>query len=202
MGYSAAMTAALDPNAPFRIARPTRAHALALARALFVRGDRLDMQSLAGQLGIGRTTLYRWVGDRDQLLGSVLAQLAGETAQLVAEQADGDGLDRALDTIRRFMTVTSSFPPLIEFAQREPEVALRVLLAQHSAVTQQLRLFFRTALDANLAPPVADDELVEVITQLATALEWSPIIVGEPPAIDRAIRLMRSVLAERPHDRR
>lgn len=196
------MTATLDPSAGFRIERPARAHALALARALFVRGDRIDMQSLAGQLGIGRSTLYRWVGDRDQLLGVVLAQLAGETAQLVAEQAEGEGLERALDTIRRFMTVTSSFPPLIEFAQREPEVALRVLLAQHSEVTQQLRLFFRTALDENLAGPRADDELVEVITQLATALEWSPIIVGEPPAIDRAIRLMRSVLAERSHDRR
>jgi AcrR family transcriptional regulator len=187
-------TAVGDGAGVVQVVRPSREHVLALARELFLRGERIDMAALAAQMGIGRTTLYRWVGDRDQLLGDVLAGLADETARRVADQADGIGLDRALGTIRRFMEVTSSFPPLAEFAQREPGAALRILLAEDSAVTAQLRRFFRVTLDAYLPPPPADDELVEVVTQLATALEWAPVAIGEQPAIDRAIRLMRSVV--------
>lgn len=186
------------PDAPapveIRVQRPTREHAIALAQDRFVRGDRVDMVSLAEALDIGRTTLYRWVGDRDQLLGEVLARLTRYTARRVADEATGEGLERALDTIRRFMTVSSDFEPLAEFARREPDAALRILLAEHSPVTRALREFFRNTLDDNLPPPPADDELVEVITQLGTAMEWSPIIIGEPPAIDRALRLMRSVV--------
>lgn len=179
-----------------RIERPTREHALSLAQERFVRGERVDMVSLADDLGIGRTTLYRWVGDRDQLLGEVLARLTRYTARRVSREAAGTGLERALEIIRRFMTVTSEFGPLAEFTRREPEAALRILLAEDSPVTQALREFFRRALDDNLPPPPVDDELVEVITQLGTAMEWSPIVIGEPPAIERAIRLMRAVVAE------
>lgn len=181
-------------TAAVRIERPNREHVLRHARHLFVRGERIDMRSVAADLGIGRTTLYRWVGDRDQLLGDVLARLSDETAEQVAAQATGTGLDRALDTIRRFMHITSSFPPLAEFAQREPGAALRILLADDSAVTAQLRRFFHRTLDEHLPPAPAADELVEVVTQLATALEWAPVAIGEPPAIDRALRLMRSVI--------
>src|SRR5262245_27507707 len=54
----------------------TPADALRAARRRFLRGQRLDMNELARDLGIGRATLYRWVGGRDQLLGEALWSLA------------------------------------------------------------------------------------------------------------------------------
>src|SRR3954454_15443128 len=86
-----------------RLERPSQAHALRFARALVERGERLDMQELAASLGVGRTTLYRWVGDREHLIADVFAQLTDELFVLCAEEARGRGLDRAIDTIRRFM---------------------------------------------------------------------------------------------------
>src|SRR5262250_2773875 len=38
----------------------------------FVAGQRLDMRSLARRLGVARATLYRRVGNREQLLDEVL----------------------------------------------------------------------------------------------------------------------------------
>ena len=52
--------------------RPTPRDAFRLARRTLLDGQRLDMQALAGQLGINRVTLYRWVGSREQLLVDVL----------------------------------------------------------------------------------------------------------------------------------
>src|SRR5215207_5843301 len=80
--------------------RPTRADALALARKQFLAGERVDMQILAARLNVGRTTLYRWVGDREQLLGEMLCELANELLARTAAQATGTGLDRFLASIR------------------------------------------------------------------------------------------------------
>ena len=55
--------------------RPTRDDAIALARDRFLGGERVEMGALAAELGIGRTTLYRWVGEREDLIEEVLAGL-------------------------------------------------------------------------------------------------------------------------------
>ncbi|NED58050.1 hypothetical protein G3I24_45065, partial [Micromonospora aurantiaca] len=53
----------LGTPAAGRDGHPGRRRAIGLARAKFMAGERLDMQGLAGELGIDRTTLFRWVGN-------------------------------------------------------------------------------------------------------------------------------------------
>ncbi|WP_143664434.1 QsdR family transcriptional regulator [Streptomyces sp. NRRL B-24572] len=175
------------------LARPSREQALDFAKRMFVHGDRVDMRTLAGALGVGRTTLYRWVGDREQLIGHVLAELTRQTWLAVADHAEGEGLERALDTLRRFMVATADFPPLRQFAQNEPAVALRVLMAENGAVSAALREGIARAMAENLTAEV-DPERIDILVQLGTAMEWAPVVIGEAPAIDRAIALMRSLL--------
>ena len=50
--------------------------ALREGRRRFLAGQRVDMSELATALGISRATLYRWVGDREQLLGEILWSFA------------------------------------------------------------------------------------------------------------------------------
>ena len=162
---------------------------------LFVRGQRVDMQTLAAALGVGRTTLYRWVGDRERLIAEVLGALTDQTWELAAAPATGEGLERVLDTIRRFMQVTADFPPLRHFAEREPALALRILLSQDGVVADRLRAGARRTLEENL--PNAghiSPETVDILVQVGTALEWTPIAIGEEPEIQRAIVLMRAAL--------
>lgn len=179
------------------IERPTRKHALHLAQLMFADEERVDMRSVADRLGVGRTTLYRWVGSRDQLLGEVLAQLSDQTwtrvSDRVAKRADCSGVTQALEVIRLFMLETSQWMPLRTFAQREPSTALRVLMSPGSPVVDSLRRGFRRAFEENVDPGDAelDAELLDVMVQLATALEWSPVIINQEPAIERAIGLMR-----------
>ena len=58
--------------------RATEADAVAVARDLFLADERVDMNTVAGRLGVSRATLHRWVHTRERLLDTVLGQLAGE----------------------------------------------------------------------------------------------------------------------------
>ena len=86
---SPALTQALAGTALSRTV-PTPAAAFARARQLFTAGERLDMGRLADDLGVARTTLYRWTGDRDRLLADVLwAETKGGLDALKAVAALG-----------------------------------------------------------------------------------------------------------------
>jgi AcrR family transcriptional regulator len=171
--------------------RPNRGHALEHARTLFLRGERVDMGTLSSALGIGRTTLYRWVGDRERLMGDVLAELIDRTWDRVIDEAEGKGDERAMDAGRRFMELTANFPPLRQFAEREPQLALRVLLAPDGVVADRIRAGFQRALEVNGVD--VDPELVDIAVQAGTALEWTPIAIGGEPEIERAGRLIRGL---------
>lgn len=167
-----------------------------MARAFFVRGLRVDMQTLAEKLGVGRTTLYRWVGDRERLLGDVLGELTAETWLSVEAETKGAGLDRVIGVLRSFMVATSTFGPLRTFCRGEPQLALRILLAPDGAVPRQLHSGIGLLLSNHLAgfDVEANRDTIDTIVQVGTALQWAPIVIGEGPAIDRALRLIRSLL--------
>src|SRR2546427_296007 len=57
-----------EPAPPSRRGRPpaaSREDVLALAMHRYLRGRRVDVQAIASELGLGRTTIYRWFGSRD-----------------------------------------------------------------------------------------------------------------------------------------
>ncbi len=185
-------------SAPFPapLRRPDPEVALEYATRIFVSGERLDMQTLAAALGVGRTTLYRWVGGREEVLGDVLASLSREVWAGCQAHATGEGVERALDTFRRFMDHTSQFPALRDFARREPALALKLLMQPDGPVAESLRDGVAAALRETL-PDQHDrisDEIVDILVQVGTALEWAPVIIGDPPPLDRAMRLVRALL--------
>jgi AcrR family transcriptional regulator len=182
-----------------RLERATREHAVQFARVQFERGERIDMQTLAGALGVGRTTLYRWVGDREQLIAELFARLTDELWTAISAEPPRAGIDGALDTIRRFMTLTAGFAPLRDFAQREPTVALRILVSPRSPVQDRIRAGVTATLERSLPPeqlPIPVD-VIDVLVQVGAGLQWTPIVIGDPPDIDRALELGRAVLESR-----
>lgn len=173
-----------------------REDAIRLARQHYLAGQRIDMQSLATELGIGRTTLYRWVGDRDRLISEMLSEMVIEVIRAAIVEAKGDGLDRTIDGMRRFMVTTAGFAPLRHLVQTEPELGLRVMLAPGSGVSQAITTELTAEIEST-RPEWAGEkasELADVLTQIGMAYEWVNIAVRSEPEIDRAIRAMETLI--------
>lgn len=184
----------LQASAGGAFRRPTREHAIELARAHFLAGERIEMGSLAAELDIGRTTLYRWVGEREQLLGEVFGRIVDQWVAEVEPDARGFGIERFLDVISRYLRLAVASAPLTEFTQREPALAMRVLInrggpvAEHSVseVRRMLREF-----DPDLRVP---DEIVDAIWMISISHVWALIATEQAPDVDRAMFLIRTLL--------
>src|SRR5256885_12429894 len=93
----------------------SRDDVLAAALYRYLRGRRVDVQAIASELGLGRTTIYRWFGSRDELLGGVIARAAEPVLREAREGARGQ-CGRALpDTFARFNRRLADAPALRQF---------------------------------------------------------------------------------------
>jgi AcrR family transcriptional regulator len=152
------------------------------------------MGSLAADLDIGRTTLYRWVGEREELLDEVLGGLVDEWFALVEPEARGEGRDRVLDVVRRFLEYAAAFPPLSGFAEREPALALRLLLDRDGLVVERSQGAVREVLDRCEPGLEVPDRFIEAIDLTSVGLVWANIAIGRPPDIDGAVDLTETLL--------
>ncbi|MCB0869807.1 MAG: hypothetical protein KDB52_03155 [Solirubrobacterales bacterium] len=173
-----------------------RDDAIRLARRHYLALERVDMQSLAFELGIGRTTLYRWVGDRDKLISEMLSGMVIEVIRTAIDEAEGEGLERILDGMRRFMVTTAGFAPLRHLIQTEPELGLRVMLAPGSGVSTAITTELQAEIEKTRPGWEGEKaaELADVLTQIGMAYEWGNIAVRSEPEIDRAIRAMDTLV--------
>jgi AcrR family transcriptional regulator len=179
------------------IRRPELQDALDLAQATFVSGVRVEMGALASQLGISQPTLYRWVGTREQLLARVLERLTDEFLAVALADAEGDGDERVLDFVRRMMNATAAFQPGVTFIAREPQLALRLVLAETGAVHRSLARALRTAITETRPPEqaLALQSHVDLAIQVCTGLQWASIAVGDNPQVEGAVEIVRALLA-------
>ncbi|MFN8151682.1 MAG: QsdR family transcriptional regulator [Solirubrobacterales bacterium] len=178
--------------------RPTADDALALARDQFLAGERVEMGALAAQLGINRTTLYRWVGEREQLMGTLFSALIDEWLEAVRAERDYAGVEGFLDILRGVLELGAEFEPLTEFTRREPALAMRVLSDRSGAVAANADATISRLL-SEVAPEVDPPEsVIRAISVVSRTLVWANIATDQEPDVDGVIDLSRTVLESSP----
>src|SRR5580704_11843131 len=85
-----------------RTAAASQEQVLELAMHRYLRGRRVDVHELATELGLGRTTIYRWFGSRDRLIGEVIWRAAQPLLQRARRASGGGGGTALLETFDRF----------------------------------------------------------------------------------------------------
>lgn len=172
----------------------------AAAVAAYLAGRRLDMQSLARDLGVGRATLYRRAGNREQLLDQVIwwrgrRMVAG---QLLAT-AHLRGVARIAAVVSGALRAIEGDRPLHAFISSEPDAALRILtgsrsVAGHGMATALGNLIdlerSRGAFDADLDTPT----LAYAIIRISEGFLYADVIADRQPDIGRAITVIQALL--------
>ena len=111
------------------ISRATPADAFRRARRMWLKGERIH---LSDDLGIGRATLFRWVGNKDLLIGEVLWSLYDPLRLEAIANTPGKGVDFIVGVYRRTNSTILHFEPLRRFINQDPEYALKILTSSQS----------------------------------------------------------------------
>ena len=178
----------------------TRRAAINAATQAYLNGDAVDMSALAAQLGIGRSTLYRLVGNRDDLLEIVLAEATERTFRRAAASATADGgTDLVLDVINRFMHAVIDAEPLQALCKREPLVFIRLALlpgaVEQIAATQMAELLQTEVTAGRLEASLPATTLSQAIVRMCDAHLYAPLFGGAEPEIDTALDLVAALLS-------
>lgn len=176
--------------------RATEEDAYALAREMFLAGERVDMQTLAAQLGISRATLHRWVQTRENLLDHVLGRLAVEYFAMGRAEASGTPDDVLCVTVGAIADAALGSDAIRGFVEREPELALRLMLNDRSRVRRQLVRDMR-ALVAEVLPDEAAalDGFADAAIEVGLALLWPYLVAGDQPTGRHLTDVTRTLLA-------
>jgi AcrR family transcriptional regulator len=186
-----------------RPAGASRADVLALATHRYVRGRRVDMREIAGELGVGRTTIYRWFGSRDRLLGEVIWRAAEPLLAAARKRARGSGGEALLDTFDRFNRALVGAPALLRFVEHEREAAVRVLVSGTGTVQPRIVAAITELIDAEVtagryAPPVEPATLGYALVRLAEAFLFNDAAAGMRGDVDRLNEVQAALLGVSP----
>jgi AcrR family transcriptional regulator len=168
----------------------------------YLRGRRIDVQAIAAELGLGRATIYRWFGSREDLIGEVLVRAAEPLLDAARTKARGRGGRALLDTFDRFNRSLADAPALRTFVEQERDAALRIITAggvvQPRIVARITALIEEEAEAGRYDPPVEPATLGYAIVRLAEAFLFNDTAAGMRGDVDRLREVEAALLGVSP----
>jgi len=169
------------------------------ARRQFLRGERLEIQTLAEELGVSRATAYRWAGNVDLLTGRIIAQIVEVTHARCVREARGKGWDRIVDANARGLRYIAASKPYQRFLARDPETALRIVATkegpvQATTVRLQQALIEEEARRGRIKLRVDAHTLAYAVVRLCESFLYADLVAGEEPDVDKAVEVLRLLL--------
>jgi AcrR family transcriptional regulator len=175
-----------------------RRRAIDAATSVYLAGEKLDMSSLADDLGASRATLYRWVGNRDDLLSVVLSEATERTYRKAIEQAQGSGTTYLLDFFDAVMRSIVASAPLRALTTREPMVFIRLAFMpgaiESVAAHITAEVLARESARGNLKLTLAPEILGKALVRICEVHLYAPLLGGDEPEIDTALGLVSLLL--------
>jgi AcrR family transcriptional regulator len=173
-----------------RPAAASRDDVLAAATARYLRGQRVDVLSIASELGLGRTTIYRWFGTREDLIGEILPRVTKPLLDRARAEARGHGADKLVDTFDRFNRSLVAAPALRQFVDRERDAAVRIITSGAGNVQRRNVAMITEVIEAEVRagaydPPVEPATLGYAIVRLAEAFIFNESATGMRDSVDR-----------------
>jgi Tetracyclin repressor-like, C-terminal domain len=169
------------------------------ARRHFLSRATIDMDSLAADLSVSRSTLYRVVEGRDRLLGDVLWSLGEPVLAQARRDVGRRDVDGILEISRRFYEGIVEAPAFRRFLSAEADTAVRVLFTPNGGVHERYvraqRDIFAEATRQRAVELGSDlDSLAYLYIRIYESMLYADLLIGRPPDIEPAERAARALL--------
>lgn len=181
----------------------SREEVLAAAMRRYERGMRVDVRAIAAELRLGRATLYRWFGSREELIGHVLVRAAVPLLEAARGQARGRGARALLDTFDRFNRSLVEAPALRRFVESERDAAIRIITSGGGIVQPRIVALIAELIDAEIRsgayePLVEPATLAYAIVKLAEAFLFNDAVAGMRGDVERLREVEAALLGISP----
>lgn len=168
------------------------------ATRYYLAGSPIEMSGLAAELGIGRATLYRRVGQHENLMGLVLAAQTTATFARAVAATPGAGPSRIGAVIRAFIEAAVAAAPLQALVARDPVLFARVVMAP-GHVEDTATALVAALLDAETATGthgmlVPADRLAKAIVRVGDSFMYAHLLAGGPPQVPEAMAIIELLL--------
>ncbi len=179
--------------------RTTPLDVFRVARDWWLSGRRLNLVALADEVGVSRATLFRWVGNKELLLGEILWSMYAQTFDYAVKEAEGTGIDYIVDVYRRIAEVAVNFEPLKRFLRQDPEYALRVLTTDATVYHERIvavwkKLFDEQVAAGHLRPDLDTERLANLVIRINEGCAYSEMISGRRADIEEGCYGLRLLL--------
>jgi len=178
----------------------SRDDVVALALRSFLHGERIDVQAIAAELGLGRTTIYRWFGSRKGLIGDVVVLAAEPLFAEARAGASGRGGVALLDTFDRINRALAAAPALRSFLEVEHD-ALRILTSSGGPVQPRMVAMIQTYIEEEarrgFQPTVDPATLAYAIVRLAEAFLYNDATAALRGDVERLREIEAALLGVR-----
>ena len=197
------MTTAYTARPRGRPAAATRNDVLRAAMQRYLRGQRIDVQAIAADLGLGRATIYRWFGTREELIGEVLVRAAEPLLDDARTRARGRGGAALLDTFDRFNRSLAAAPALRRFLETEREAAMRIITSGAGIVQPRIVARIAEVIEEEVSagrykPTVETETLAYAIVKLAEAFLFNDAAAGMRGDVERLREVEAALLGVSP----
>ncbi|MFE6924412.1 QsdR family transcriptional regulator [Nocardia sp. NPDC057663] len=192
------MTRTEGARAPGRPAAASRDDVLRAAVEVFLSGNRLDVNAIAAQLGLGRTSIYRWFGSRDGLLGAAIARQLERMVAYAERTSDATGaehLNEVLDHCIHWLVEDNS---LRTYFDNESTGALRLITRSdgpvHQAAVAVVEGLIERAEEQGYRPPIERATLAYALVRLWEAFLYNDAVAGFRGDVDRLQQVQAALL--------
>ena len=172
---------------------------LRLARRHWLKGEKVSIDGLAKESGVSRVTIYRWVGNKDYLMGEVLWSALEPGLRKIIKETPGTGVEHIVEVHRQLMILILSFPPMQRFIKDDPAYALRLVTTPASCLRERLieaivEHLNEQEANGHIQLPAPAKELAEMIIRANESRMYSDVIGGRTPDIEQAFKIVRMLL--------
>jgi AcrR family transcriptional regulator len=165
-------------------------------------GKRLEMQGLAEELGVSRTTLFRRSGGREELMSKALWLLTERTLNMAAERWEAERPPGALHTLgtgRHINAIVGRAYGLRRLLDDEPALAMRVLTDPRGRIQSGIVAFVEALLRRDMAefgfaPLIAPDALAYALVRLGESFLYADVLAARAPDVATADRLQQALI--------
>lgn len=178
--------------------RATPLDAFNLAKKHWLQTQKLNLGELAEELGVSRATLFRWIGNKDLLMGEIMWSIYKPTVYQARKDCPGEGVEYVVNVFRQVNTAIIKMAAMRHWLHSDAQYALNILSSKSNAfharmVDLNTELLSQEVEKGLIYPSMNIDSLSYFMCRIGQSWIFSEMILGQEPDLDQLEDACRAV---------